>query len=134
MPKVKYWKFSYHFCIMAILSFMNWIVAAKTIEGGNYSREKTICGTVCIWLNVDFLLVHIWIIKTSFWSPNFVFPLYFCTWVWRNKSRRPRNFAWSVRQVLCHSIISANYRIYISELSLGFLIREAVDCKITDYI
>ena len=102
-----------------------------------------------IWLYFDFLLVQIWIIKWkkkySFRSfqkgPDFIFPLYFCTWfstvlftwVWRNKSRRPRNFAWSVRQVLCHSVISANYRIYISELSLGFLIRGPIDYEIKYY-
>ena len=34
---------------MAIFYFINWIVAAETIEGGNYSREETIRGnTVCL--------------------------------------------------------------------------------------
>ena len=42
----KMWKFSYSFCIMAIFYFMNWIDAAETIEGGNYSRKygRCICG------------------------------------------------------------------------------------------
>ena len=42
--KWKMCKFSYSFCIMAIFCFINWIVAAKTIEGGNYSSEETIPG------------------------------------------------------------------------------------------
>ena len=40
----KMWKFSYSFRIMAIFYFINWIVAAETIEGGNYSREEIIRG------------------------------------------------------------------------------------------
>ena len=28
---------------MAIFCFINWIVTAETIEGGNYSRKETIC-------------------------------------------------------------------------------------------
>ena len=48
--KWKKWKFSYSFRIMAIFYFINWTVAAETIEGGklfkggNYSREETIQG------------------------------------------------------------------------------------------
>ena len=43
--KWKMWKFSYSFRIMAIFYFINWIVAAETIEGGklfkggNYLRK-----------------------------------------------------------------------------------------------
>ena len=47
--KWKMWTFLYSFYIMAIFYFINWIVAAETIKGGEtYSREETICGnTVC---------------------------------------------------------------------------------------
>ena len=43
--KWKMWKFSFSFCIIAILYFINWIVAAETIQGGKlfkggvYSRK-----------------------------------------------------------------------------------------------
>ena len=37
------WKFSYSFRIIAIFYFGNLIVAAGTIEGGNYLRKETIC-------------------------------------------------------------------------------------------
>ena len=43
--KWKMWKFSYSFCVTVIFYFINWIVAAETIEGGklfkggNYSRK-----------------------------------------------------------------------------------------------
>ena len=39
---------------MAIFYFINWIVAAETIEGGgDYSREETICGNTVgqIWFD-----------------------------------------------------------------------------------
>ena len=47
--KWKMWKFSYSFRIMAIFYFINWIVAAKTIQAGKlFKREETIRGnTVC---------------------------------------------------------------------------------------
>ena len=37
--KWKMWKFSYSFRIMAIFYFINWIVAAETIEGGKLFAE-----------------------------------------------------------------------------------------------
>ena len=35
---------------MAIFYLLNWIVAAETIKGGNYSREETIRGDTVILL------------------------------------------------------------------------------------
>ena len=50
-------KFSFSFRIMAILYFINWIVAAENIEGGSYSREKTICGNTVFW--------NVWLVTFS---------------------------------------------------------------------
>ena len=47
--KWKMWKISYSFHIMAISYFINWIVATKTIEGGNYSSEETIHGNTVVF-------------------------------------------------------------------------------------
>ena len=40
--------FSYSFHVMAIFHFINWIVSAETIKGGNYSREENICGNTVL--------------------------------------------------------------------------------------
>ena len=37
--KWKMWKFSYSFCVTVIFYFINWIVAAETIEGGKLFAE-----------------------------------------------------------------------------------------------
>ena len=53
--KWKILKFSYSFRIMAILYAINWIVAAETIEGGNYSRVETISqySIYLIFININ---------------------------------------------------------------------------------
>ena len=51
--KWKIWKFSYNFCIMAIFYFMNWIVAAKTIEGGELFK-----GGETVWRKYSVLLLE----------------------------------------------------------------------------
>ena len=49
----KIWKYLYSFRIVAIFYFINWIVAAETIEGKNYWREETICGNTVIQKKVQ---------------------------------------------------------------------------------
>ena len=96
------WKFSYSFCIMTIFYFINWIVAAETIQGGklfkggNYSwkilytirskvldPQETKLSSKClvrfkvIWSRPDYFC----------FGPNL-----FCTGLWTKKTLFEYNF------------------------------------------
>ena len=60
------WKFPYSFCILAIFYFINWIVAAEIIEGGNCSREETICGNTDNINTVKCLQITVVILHTIY--------------------------------------------------------------------
>ena len=51
---------------MAIFHFINWIVATKSIEGGNYSREETICRNTVAWCYFRLSMTY-WFIFNQFW-------------------------------------------------------------------